>query len=280
MKLNRFQLDKLCKIAKEAAKAAGKVIREAQKEKILVNSKIAGSGLASQIITQTDILAQKTILDILTPSIKEFDLGLLTEESQDDHSRFQKDYFWSIDPLDGTLPFSKNEDGHSTSIALVSKSGIPIIGVVYCSILDNLYYSIKGQGSFKNGTPFKIKSEFSTLTILHDLSFQKDQEIQRINKLVKKLNLEKAVFLYIGGAVIHALSTIEMSPAIYYKKPKRSHGGGSIWDFSATALIVDEAGGVVSDYLNQPLDLNQKKSTFMNKLGIKYCSSQKIFNHF
>jgi fructose-1,6-bisphosphatase/inositol monophosphatase family enzyme len=65
--------------------------------------------------------AQAAVLEVLAPTFKAYDLGLLTEELADDGSRFEKDYFWSIDPLDGTLPFTQGKPGYAVSIALVRR---------------------------------------------------------------------------------------------------------------------------------------------------------------
>ena len=54
---------------------------------------------------------------------QKYDFGILTEETPDNGSRLVKDYFWCVDPLDGTLPFTEGTPGYSVSIALVSKSG-------------------------------------------------------------------------------------------------------------------------------------------------------------
>ena len=99
-------------------------------------------------MTEVDFKSQQIILELIEPTLEKYDLALLSEEKEDDHSRFQKDYFWAIDPLDGTLPFIENMDGFAVSIALVSKAGIPIIGAVFDPTNSTLYHAIKGCGAF------------------------------------------------------------------------------------------------------------------------------------
>ena len=55
-----------------------------------------------------------------------YDLALLTEELEDDGSRHVKDYFWCIDPIDGTLPFTQKKPGYGVSIALVARDGASV----------------------------------------------------------------------------------------------------------------------------------------------------------
>lgn len=279
MHLTIEDLTSLIQKAKKAALAAGKIIANTNGANLELKHKVAGENIASSVVTQLDHDAQSIILEILYPTLKQYDLGLLTEESTDDNSRLEKDYFWCIDPLDGTLAFSRNEDGYSTSIALVSKKGDPIIGVVFNPRTRDLYFAIKGNGAFKNASKFHLKkSENNYLTLLYDQSFLKlqnyDSEIDLLKRNASELGFNEVKLVHLGGAVMNGISTIEFAPAIYYKHPKKSNGGGSIWDFAASSVIQSEAGGYNSDYHHRPLDLNRVDSTFMNHKGAMYSSSE------
>ncbi|MCR9206283.1 MAG: hypothetical protein NXH75_17005, partial [Halobacteriovoraceae bacterium] len=232
----------LLDLAKEAALAAGKVIAEFQGQKIQTELKEGGTSLASKVVTEVDLKAEKAILEILEPTLEAFELGLLTEETPDNNSRFENDFFWCIDPLDGTLPFSKNEAGYSVSIALVSKEGEAILGAVYDPRNENLYSALKGHGAFKNDHPLKVKKNEKELTVINDS----------------------------GGAVMHAIETIEKAPCVFYKKPKVNEGGGCLWDYAATSIIHREAGGMNSDFSFNPLNLNSTKSLYLNHCGVLY----------
>ncbi len=244
-----MNLNNLLERASEAAVKAGLLIESSKDTEVF--SKKGGDNLASQIVTQADLASEKLIIEHLTPSLEEYNLGLLSEEGTLPHwreSRFLKEYFWCIDPLDGTLPFSKGDSGYAVSIALVSKEGEPLIGVVYDPFHKNLYTALKGEGSLKNGKPFVVN---------------------RSNQ--KKINIKNS-----GPAVMNALETIEKAPALYYKEPHREKRGGSLWDFAATSLIQSEAGGFNSDFQGRPLDLNRSDSTFMNHRGVIFASDPSL----
>jgi fructose-1,6-bisphosphatase/inositol monophosphatase family enzyme len=280
MHLTQDDLKQLCSIAKKAALLAGKIIAKEQGRPIEINSKNGGENIASCVVTEVDIASEKAILEILSPTLERYDLGLLAEESSDDSSRLIKDYFWCIDPLDGTLSFSKNEDGYSTSIALVSRSGAPVIGVVFNPRTNDLYYAIKGCGAFKNDSNFCINIGSDYLTLLYDQSFLKHPryqlEIERMRSTIDELGIKGIKHHHLGGAVLNGISTIELAPAIYYKHPKEADGGGSSWDFAASSIIQSEAGGYNSDYNNIPLNLNNKSTTFMNHNGVIFCNSKEL----
>jgi len=123
MNLTSTNLSNLCKTAIEAAKQAGRLINSYTNKNITVQNKEAADSLASQVVTEVDVKAQDIILGVLSPTLEKYDLALLTEESVDDKSRFEKDYFWCIDPMDGTLAFTEKTPGYAVSVALVSKNG-------------------------------------------------------------------------------------------------------------------------------------------------------------
>ena len=114
--------------AQEACLQAGKLVKSFWQKKYEVGSK-DGSSLASSIVTEVDYLSQEKILSILRPSIEKYDFGLLAEESEDDLSRLSKEFFWAIDPLDGTLCFSEGQGGFAITIVLIDRGGMPFLGV-------------------------------------------------------------------------------------------------------------------------------------------------------
>ena len=205
---------------------------------------------------------------------------MLTEESEDDHSRFQKEYFWCIDPLDGTLPFTKKEPGYSVSIALVAKCGKPQIGVVYDPVHDVLWEAAIGRGVKKNDQPWMMNSNSEVLTFTYDRSFEKHPERQRVldelNSYAQAIGLTKVHATQYGGAVINACHALESAPGCHFKFAKPEEGGGSIWDYAATACLFEQAGASVSDVYGDALDLNRSDSTFMNHRGAVYATDASL----
>lgn len=271
MVLNTQDLIHLCSLAENCAKKAGQHVMTCLKKEQQVMHKNAGESLASQVVTETDFESQEIILNELKESIEQYDLGLLTEESTDDKSRFSKDYFWCIDPLDGTLPFTKRVAGFSISIALVSKDGEPVVGVVYDPVKRNLYSAVKGRGALKNNKKWIKPEPRQDFTWIYDQSFLKDKHYPLILEELKN-NYNKVHERGTGGAVMNAIWVIEETPALYVKPPKEKLGGGSIWDFAATTCIFQALGLRVSKANKKPLNLNSADTTFMNKQGVLFSS--------
>lgn len=271
MILNTKDLIKLCSIAENCAKKASEYVMKCLEKEQHIRHKNAGESLASQVVTETDFESQKIILDNLKDSIQKYDLGVLTEESTDNKSRFSKEYFWCVDPLDGTLPFTKKIPGFSISIALVSKSGEPLIGVVYDPTTRNLYSAVKGMMVLKNGEKWIKPEPKNDFTLIYDHSFLKEKQYQKTLHYFKK-KYDTVHEINHAGAVMNAVYTVEHCPAIYFKPAKQELGGGSIWDFTSTACLLKELGVHVSDSRNKPLNLNPKNTTFMNDQGICFGS--------
>ena len=275
-----MNLKELTKQAVQAAREAGELIRSYRDREVEVLHKEGGDTYASQVVTEVDRKAQDSILRVLGPSCEEYDLAVLTEENEDDGSRFERECFWCIDPMDGTLPFIRREPGYSVSIGLVAKDGSPQIGVVYDPVHDVLWQATKGQGVRRNGEPWTLDSTANELTFTYDRSFtdrpEREFVLRELESYAQSLGLKKLVATQFGGAVINACHALENAPGCHFKFAKPQEGGGSLWDYAATACLFEEAGAVVSDVHGEPLDLNRSDSTFMNHRGAVYATDRTL----
>ena len=281
MKLTKLALHTLCETAIVAATAAGEYIQSQFDQHYIKQSKEGGDSLASQVVTEVDLQAQEIILLNLEASLKAYDLGLLTEEAEDDQSRAEKDYFWCIDPMDGTLPFTERRTGYSVSLALISRAGDPAVGVVYVPDLAECYSAIKGGGVLCNGIPFARKKDASedTINVYMDRSFLTEPYYEWVKKELEafaKLHSEKIQIHATFGGVRNAIGVMSSDKGCYFKFPKKQKGCGSIWDYAATRLFFEELRLPVSDAYGHPLHLNNLSNTFMNERAILYATKQEL----
>ncbi len=282
MILDKDQLIELCEVAKLAALEAGAFINASRDTNYEKLEDKKGLSEASKIVTEVDLKSQEIILKHLTSSCSKYDLGLLTEEKEDDQSRLEKDYFWSIDPLDGTLEFTKGNSGYAVSIALVSKEGESVIGVVAIPTTQDIYTSIKGNGVLKNGTAFTANPKASpVLKVFADQSLKTgsgyNEALSKLNNVVKSMGCNEGFEISFGnGAVANAIEVMNNSCACYFKFPKSKIGGGCIWDFAATNLFFNELGLTASDIDGNPIELNNNVSIYMNHCGILFATNSEI----
>ncbi|WP_258104506.1 3'(2'),5'-bisphosphate nucleotidase CysQ [Marinoscillum sp. MHG1-6] len=275
-KLNNDTLHKLKQEAKHAAITAGQYIQSQFDEQYIKQSKVGGDSLASQVVTEVDLKAQEIILDGLQNSMQTYDLGLLTEELVDDGSRLEKSHFWCIDPMDGTLPFTEHRTGYAVSIALISRAGDPVIGVVYIPDLERCYTAIKGGGVMVNDDPFiRESSPGETLHFYMDSSFLSEPYYDKVKAHFDQLDRAVEYHSSLGG-VRNAISVMSSGSGCYFKFPKPRKGCGSIWDYAATGLFFEELGLHVTDSNGNRLHLNNPETTFMNHGGVLFATDQQI----
>ncbi len=287
MKLSTSDLDVLTDLAISAATDAGAMV--AASRPIEVEHKAGADSLASQVVTEIDRRSEDIILDILRPTLDRFELGLLTEEQDDDGGRLVADNFWCIDPLDGTLPFIEGVPGYAVSIALVDRSGAPLIGVVFDPVESTVMHAIAGGGIVRNGQPWSIESSSDrlseagsgqdVLSVFADRSFldwpDHDVIVEALGRIAGERGLAGLEFHTSGAAVMNACGVLGAAPACYFKYPKTA-GGGCLWDYAATTCLFNEAGFVASDIHGNPLELNRADSTFMNHRGVLFATDNEL----
>lgn len=280
MKLSDENLETLRDVALEAALQAGNYIYGKFGSDYQIDLKTSGSTPASQVVTEVDLKSQEIILKLIQPTLKDFELALLIEEQDDDYSRLEKDYFWAIDPLDGTLCFVENRSGFSVSISLISKAGIPMIGVVYDPCSGRLFHAVKGKGAFVNDMPLSLNkcNGGEELKVICDFRVHFNEVSEKIQERFRETSYHSIMLLKTGGAVMNALNVLTNTPAIYYKLPKAQQGGGCIWDFGATSCIFNETKAYSTDAFGGPMCLNDSETVFMNEKGVIFTSESSLID--
>ncbi|WP_440134933.1 3'(2'),5'-bisphosphate nucleotidase CysQ [Chitinophaga sancti] len=152
-------IQQLLAIATEAAYAAGKVILEVYGSDTFDTQQKADESP----VTAADKAAHAVITNYLTPA----NIPILSEEAtHPDYSiRTQWEYFWLVDPLDGTKEFISKNGEFTVNIALIHKNK-PIAGVVYAPVLGDLYYGSEETGVYKNNhliTPLEKRRSLQEL---------------------------------------------------------------------------------------------------------------------
>ena len=164
--LNQIDIQDIVTIAKEA----GKAIMQIYKQDFEVEYKQDRSPLT---------LADKKANDIIEAGLNQLSVSLpiLSEEGNDIPYEDRKhwEYFWLVDPLDGTKEFVKKNDEFTVNIALIHKD-TPVLGVVYAPALNICYWAKQGEGAFKDEKklPLKIKKQRETYKIVASRSHMSD----------------------------------------------------------------------------------------------------------
>lgn len=279
-------LERLAEQAVQAARSAGQLIQSTDRSSLTRLVKRAGTSAASQLVTDLDIRTEALIRERLRRSCERWDIAFVGEESsaeciEDTPERLQKPWYWCVDPLDGTLPFMEGRPGYAVSIALLQRNGDPLIGVVYDPVNATLWHAVKGRGAYQeNAAIAPVTRASGALTVFADASLSQHEDYERLFGILTDYAAGAALgelkLVYGSGAVKNACQVLQTPASCYIKMPRSGEGGGSIWDFAATACIVREAGGWVSNIQGGPLDLNRRDSTFMNHEGVLFASNTEM----
>ena len=238
-------MDKLLHVAINAVKEAAKIQLEYMEKELDIETKASEFDL----VTQADRITEAKIIDIIS---KEFPShSFLAEESGSETK--DSDYLWIIDPIDGTVNYAHRFPQFCCSIGLYHK-GEPLLGVVYDPCRKELFHSIKGQGAFLNNKKMQVSKIDSLKKALLATGFP----ALKGGLLQKNLEYFKA-FLGKCQAIRRPGSA---ALDLCYVACGRLDGfwelGLSPWDTAAGALMITEAGGLITNLDNDYFDLNIK----------------------
>ena len=130
---------------KDIALNAGNIIMKIYEKDFSIEYKDDKSPLTEADLKSNEIIC--SALEKLYPNIP-----IMSEENKviDYDERKKWEYYWCIDPIDGTKEFIKRNGEFTVNIALIYKNK-PVLGVVYAPVLDDMYSAKKSEGTFKNG---------------------------------------------------------------------------------------------------------------------------------
>lgn len=229
-------------VATQAALAAGGYLRR----RIHRVGQVDYKG-AVNLVTDCDRYSQKIIISTLRRAFPSH--GFLAEE--DLHPVAGKEnYRWLIDPLDGTTNYAHGFPIFCLSAAL-EKDGEILIGVIYDPMRQELFQAIKGQGARLNGRRIRVSTTSSLNHSLLATGFPYDLRESPVNNLVHFEN-----FLFCVQAIRRCgAAALDLA----YVACGRFDGFWELklnpWDVAAGSLLVEEAGGQVTDFRGGKLDL-------------------------
>ena len=160
------------------------------------------------------------------------------------------DTYWILDPIDGTTNLIHDYQHSVVSLGLYDKGEITL-GVIYDPYRDDVYYAQKGKGSFLNGNPIHV-SDAAALdeTIISIGTSPYDRELAEENfKRIQRV-FDKSQDIRRTGTAALDLAYVACGRTGGFFEPCLSP-----WDFAAGMLLVTEAGGRVTNFTGEPLNL-------------------------
>ncbi len=222
-------------IAIRAARNAGEIIQRAAEN---VNHLTINLKTKNDYVTEVDQMAEQEIINIIHSSFPEH--GFLAEESGKQPGN---DYIWIIDPLDGTTNFLHGFPVYAISIALQHKNKLQL-AVIYDPLRDELFTAERGGGAMLNNRKIRVTQPNSLKGTLigTGFPFKSKKDLAAYLKMFAALVGDTAGIRRAGAAALD----------LAYVASGRLDGFWEIglqpWDMAAGILLIQEAGGVLTDF--------------------------------
>lgn len=220
-----------------ALRAAGRQMRAR-----FLTAKVSYKGRANPV-TEADIAAEEAILAVVLGRFPGHDF--LTEERAPRASG--SDYVWVIDPIDGTVNYAHGFPHSGVSVAVVRR-GTTLVGGVYDPFRDELFLAEKGKGARLNGRPLRVgpAPRLSDALLITGFAYDRHVRAAEYAGYVRDF-LERAQDLRRSGAASLDLAWLAAGRLDGYWEFHLSP-----WDVAAGRLLVEEAGGTVTDFSGRP----------------------------
>ncbi len=224
-------------VASEAARAAGREIVELLQHKRDVRSK----GWRD-LVTDGDLASQDILVGIIRDRFP--DHAILSEELPPPTA--PATITWVLDPIDGTSNYARGFPTFAVSVGVVDGDGL-LCGAVYDPLLDHLFTAERGGGARLNGEPLSVSTVVATADAIVGLDFARAPEaraelMRRVNQYAPHIH----TFRTIGSAALGLCYVAKGWLEAYF------HATLAPWDSAAGALVVREAGGIVTDLDGAP----------------------------
>jgi myo-inositol-1(or 4)-monophosphatase len=216
--------------ADRAARAGGEVVRRYFGRLEAVREKSPGDW-----VSEADLTSEQVIRDLL---VRETDLPVFGEEAGGE----EFDTGWLVDPLDGTANFVHGFDAVGVSVGCI-EDGVPVAGVVHAPLLGRTFAAARGVGAFRDDRPIRVSERPPAQAIVATgFPFRRKELLPRYEPAfaaalhtfedLRRAGAASLDLCWTGEGVFDGFFELRLGP----------------WDVAAGAVVVREAGGVVTDW--------------------------------
>lgn len=246
-------MNQLKEVLLSATKEAGEIILRYFEGTFKIEHK---EGI-NNLVTEVDKLAEDKIIKVIRAtfpahSIISEEVGELIKPSE---------YQWIIDPIDGTVNFAHGIPICCVSIGLLHNDEL-IMGAVYNPMMNELFFAEKGKGATLNDRPIKVstKENFKTAFLVTGFPYNWPDGPEHPIKVFEKLILEGLPIRRLGSAAIDLCWVACGRFDGFWEYNLQA------WDVAAGYLLVQEAGGKITDFDGGPANVFTKETLATNGL--------------
>ncbi|MDH3504689.1 MAG: inositol monophosphatase [Nitrospirota bacterium] len=243
MPLSSTEYESLTRTAIQAARQGGAILLDYAKKGFQIHKK----DQAINLVTEADLRSEESVIQTIRHAFPEHQI--LSEEQglQDIPTHPVK---WIVDPLDGTTNFAHGFPMYNVSIG-VEYEGTCVLGVVYDPTRDELFLAQTGKGATLNGMPIhvsatpKLNEALLVTGFAYDVHTAKDNNLKEFcaftvrTRGIRRTGTAAIDLCYIACGRFDGFWELHLNP----------------WDTAAGKVIVEEAGGSVTDYAGKPYSI-------------------------
>ena len=243
MPLSPTEFDALTKIAIQAARQGGAILLDYAKKGFQIHQK----DQAINLVTEADLRSEEAIIQTIHQAFPTHQI--LSEEQglQDIPTNPVK---WIIDPLDGTTNFAHGFPLYNVSIGVEYEAAC-VLGVVYDPTRDELFLAQQGKGATLNGTPIhvsatpKLNEALLVTGFAYDVHTAKDNNLKEFCAFtihargMRRTGTAAIDLCYIACGRFDGFWELQLNP----------------WDTAAGKIMVEEAGGKMTNYQGAPYSI-------------------------
>jgi len=248
----KHNIEAICELMREC----GRSIKEIDRATLQIDSKAGHANFVTDCDKKTQERLRSGLLSVMP------DAHFIGEEGTTlDFSSKGKCFI--VDPIDGTTNFIKDFRSSCISVALVV-DGAAELGAIYNPYLDEMFTAMRGQGAFCNGRRIHVSSEpLENGLVIFGTSPYNEELSERSFKLAYSYFRKSIDVRRTGSAALDMCSVAAGRAELFFELSL------SPWDYAAGALIVEEAGGIVTDIDGNTLSYSRKSSVLARNKVVK-----------
>lgn len=257
-------MDELKEVLMLATREAGKIIQNYFQGTFTIENK---EGI-NNLVTEVDKHSEKKIIEIIKQHFPSH--SIISEETEG--LTQDSPYQWIIDPIDGTVNFAHGIPICCVSIGL-QHNGELLLGAVYNPMMNELFFAENGKGAMLNGMPISVsnKKEFRKACLVTGFPYKWPKTYEHPIKVFERFIIEGLPVRRLGSAAIDLCWVACGRFDGFWEYNLNS------WDLAAGYLIVQEAGGKITNFHGEPYDVFDRETLATN--GHIHDDMLRLINH-
>lgn len=237
----------------ELLRKAGKIMLSAHVGEDNSDGTVREKTGSADFVTRYDVSVQDFLMEEIKKSIP--DAVFIAEEKENDGSALLSDTCFIIDPIDGTKNFINDYRHSCISLAMITRGEV-VLGAIYDPYMDEMFSAEKGRGAWLNGVPIRVSDRpiETAIAAFGTSPYYKNELADKTFSLAKEVFLSASDVRRTGSAALDLAYLAAGRNDLFFELIL------SPWDYAAGALIIAEAGGVITDICGCPVSLSERSS--------------------